>query len=59
MPDGKFSAHEKRHSECDQLDLFRALPGDLPPCDAEDLMAYLSFRWRNSSAHHPNPSDSF
>ncbi|MDU3041860.1 MAG: RepA replication protein, partial [Bradyrhizobium sp.] len=27
-------------SERAQLDLFRALPGDLAPRDAQDLMAY-------------------
>src|SRR5713226_617292 len=34
----------RRHtSEREQLDLFRALPGDLAPCDAQDLMAYPFF----------------
>ncbi|KGT76930.1 RepA replication protein [Bradyrhizobium japonicum] len=32
-----------RHSERDQLELFRALPGDLAPRDAQDLMAYPFF----------------
>src|SRR5260221_8365043 len=33
-----------RHkSEREQLDLFRALPGDLAPRDAQDLMAYPFF----------------
>ncbi|CCD93370.1 putative replication protein A [Bradyrhizobium sp. ORS 375] len=32
-----------RKSERDQLDLFRALPGDLAPRDAQDLMAYPFF----------------
>jgi plasmid replication initiation protein len=31
------------HSEREQLDLFRALPGDLAPRDAQDLMAYPFF----------------
>ena len=31
------------HSERDQLELFRALPGDLAPRDAQDLMAYPFF----------------
>jgi plasmid replication initiation protein len=31
---------QKRHSERDQLGLFRALPGDLAARDAQDLMAY-------------------
>ena len=30
-------------SERDQLELFRALPGDLAPRDAQDLMAYPFF----------------
>src|SRR5215467_6326552 len=33
----------KHQSERDQLDLFRALPGDLAPRDAQDLMAYPFF----------------
>src|SRR5947207_6516371 len=34
----------RRHrSEREQLDLFRALPGDLAPRDAQDLMAYPFF----------------
>nr|WP_249811486.1 replication initiator protein A [Bradyrhizobium sp. 149] len=33
----------KPHSERDQLELFRALPGDLAPRDARDLMAYPFF----------------
>jgi len=33
----------KRGSERDQLDLFHALPGDLAPRDAQDLMAYPFF----------------
>ena len=32
----------KQHSERDQLELFRALPGDLALCDAQDLMAPFS-----------------
>jgi plasmid replication initiation protein len=32
-----------RPSEREQLDLFRALPGDLAPRDAQDLMAYPFF----------------
>src|SRR5262249_35849022 len=42
MSDSKASAHRRR-SERDQLDLFRALPGDLAPRDAQDLMAYPFF----------------
>jgi plasmid replication initiation protein len=33
----------KHLSEPDQFALFRALPGDLAPRDAQDLMAYPSF----------------
>jgi len=33
----------KLHSERDQLELFRAIPGDLAPRDAQDLMAYPFF----------------
>jgi plasmid replication initiation protein len=33
----------RRTSEREQLDLFRALPGDLAPRDAQDLMAYPFF----------------
>jgi len=33
----------KHHSERDQLQLFRALPGDLAPRDTQDLMAYPFF----------------
>jgi plasmid replication initiation protein len=37
------SAPRKHRSERDQLDLFRALPGDLAPREAQDLMAYPFF----------------
>jgi plasmid replication initiation protein len=37
------SARRKKASERNQLDLFRALPGDLAPRDAQDLMAYPFF----------------
>lgn len=37
------SLQRRRISERDQLDLFRALPGDLAPRDAQDLMAYPFF----------------
>jgi plasmid replication initiation protein len=33
----------KSRSERNQLELFRALPGDLAPRDAQDLMAYPFF----------------
>ena len=42
MSDGKSFAR-RRHSERHQLELFRALPGDLAPRDAQDLMAYPFF----------------
>jgi plasmid replication initiation protein len=42
MSDSKTSAHRRR-SERDQLDLFHALPGDLAPRDAQDVMAYPFF----------------
>src|SRR5215470_15564482 len=41
MSDSKSSA--SRRSERDQLELFRALPGDLAARDAQDLMAYPFF----------------
>jgi hypothetical protein len=34
------SARHRTRSEREQLELFRALPGDLAPRDAQDLMAY-------------------
>jgi plasmid replication initiation protein len=37
------SMRRKQTSEREQLDLFRALPGDLAPRDAQDLMAYPFF----------------
>ena len=39
-------------SERDQLDLFRALPGDLAPRDAQDLMAYPFFSLAKSAPDH-------
>jgi len=42
---GKAVSMRRRHtSEREQLDLFRSLPGDLAPRDAQDLMAYLYVR---------------
>lgn len=32
-----------KHSEREELDLFRALPGELPPRDVQDLMTYPFF----------------
>jgi plasmid replication initiation protein len=37
------STHHKPRGEREQLELFRALPGDLAPRDAQDLMAYPFF----------------
>jgi plasmid replication initiation protein len=42
-------------SERDQLELFRALPGDLAPRDAQDLMAYPFFSLAKS--HRVTPID--
>ncbi|WP_289298439.1 replication initiator protein A [uncultured Reyranella sp.] len=43
----------RRVSERDQLDLFRALPGDLAPRDAQDLMAYPFFSLAKSKRVRP------
>src|ERR1700753_451783 len=43
----------KRRSERDQLDLFHALPGDLAPRDAQDLMAYPFFSLAKSKRVAP------
>src|SRR5882724_5217350 len=40
-------------SERDQLELFRALPGDLAPRDAQDLMAYPFFSLAKSKRTAP------
>jgi plasmid replication initiation protein len=42
-------------SERDQLEVFRALPGDLAPRDAQDLMAYPFFSL--SKSHRVTPID--
>jgi plasmid replication initiation protein len=42
-------------SEREQLELFRALPGDLAPRDAQDLMAYPFFSL--SKSHRVTPID--
>lgn len=44
-----------RTSERDQLELFRALPSDLAPRDAQDLMAYPFFSL--SKSHRTTPID--
>lgn len=43
----------KLHSPHDQLGLFRALPGDLAPRDAQDLMAYPFFSLAKSRRLKP------
>src|SRR5262249_2748320 len=47
------SASRRHRSERDQLDLFRALPGDLAPRDAQDLMAYPFFSLAKSKRITP------
>jgi plasmid replication initiation protein len=47
------SAPRRHRSERDQLDLFRALPGDLAPRDAQDLMAYPFFSLAKSKRIPP------
>jgi plasmid replication initiation protein len=49
------SAARKPSSERDQLELFRALPGELAPRDAQDLMAYPFFSL--SKSHRVTPID--
>src|SRR6476620_679692 len=43
----------KSRSERSQLELFRALPGDLAPRDAQDLMAYPFFSLAKSKRVAP------
>ena len=47
------SARHRHSSEREQLDLFRALPGDLAPRDAQDLMAYPFFSLAKSKRLAP------
>jgi plasmid replication initiation protein len=49
------SARHRTRSEREQLELFRALPGDLAPRDAQDLMAYPFFSL--AKAHRTKPID--
>ncbi|OJU36282.1 MAG: replication protein [Alphaproteobacteria bacterium 65-37] len=49
------SAHHRPRSEREQLELFRALPGDLAPRDAQDLMAYPFFSL--AKTHRTTPID--
>lgn len=45
--------HGPRSGEREQLDLFRALPGDMAPRDAQDLMAYPFFSLAKSKRTVP------
>jgi len=49
------SARHRLRSERDQLELFRALPGDLAPRDAQDLMTYPFFSL--AKTHRITPID--
>lgn len=49
------STHRRFRSEREQLQLFRALPGDLAPRDAQDLMAYPFFSL--AKTHRTTPID--
>src|SRR4030081_3263088 len=49
------SARRRLRSERDQLAIFRALPGDLAPRDAQDLMAYPFFSL--AKTHRTMPID--
>jgi plasmid replication initiation protein len=42
--------------EREQLDLFRALPGDMAPRDSQDLMAYPFFSLASPSGSSPSTS---
>ncbi len=45
----------RTHTEREQLELFRAIPGDLAPRDAQDLMAYPFFSL--AKTHRTTPID--
>ncbi|MCV0368937.1 replication initiator protein A [Filomicrobium sp.] len=47
------TSRHQHHGERAQLDLFRALPGDLAPRDAQDLMAYPFFSLAKSKRLAP------
>src|ERR1700726_2773934 len=49
------TARHRTRSEREQLELFRALPGDLAPRDAQDLMAYPFFSL--AKTHRTTPID--
>src|SRR6195256_2629753 len=53
LAESDMSAPRRRQSERDQLDLFRALPGDLAARDAQDLMAYPFFSLAKSKRTVP------
>src|ERR1700676_4606911 len=49
------SVRSRTRSEREQLELFRALPGDLAPRDAQDLMGYPFFSL--AKTHRTTPID--
>src|SRR6202051_362995 len=49
------SVRHRTRSEREQMELFRALPGDLAPRDAQDLMAYPFFSL--AKTHRTTPID--
>src|SRR5277367_1032864 len=53
MPSKSVAARHQEGSVQEQLDLFRALPGDLAPRDAQDLMAYPFFSLAKSKRLTP------
>ncbi|MFZ0209219.1 MAG: replication initiator protein A, partial [Roseiarcus sp.] len=53
MPSKSVAARHQESSVQEQLDLFRALPGDLAPRDAQDLMAYPFFSLAKSKRLTP------
>ena len=55
VAESDMSARRRRLSEREQLDLFRALPGDLAPRDAQDLMAYPFFSLAKSKRTDQSP----
>jgi len=50
---GVGTAHARASSERSQLDLFRSIPGDLAPRDAQDLMAWPFFSLAKSKRVRP------
>jgi plasmid replication initiation protein len=49
------SARHRTRSEREQLELFRALPGNLAPLDAQDVIAYPFFSF--AKTHRTTPID--